>query len=237
MKKRLFCLVLACLMLVGCSSKTTEPQEKEEKTATPSGDMEQALIYLKWQDFKGAIDEANAFLARVPHSVPAKNVRETASWSLLDVSIDENTVKQLEKGNFMKISSGFAVRNLPEDTSAEFCLTGYDIVISSSWDYFDLDFSTERIYLTSLVIYWKYPNSEEHKYILYDLTELKKTDIGNYWRLNYGGDKMSSSTHEKFAEYLVTAFVPSLDGVFSLLEREYNIKPEYIGFENWNQSA
>lgn len=230
MKIKLFvCFMVMCLFLTGCFPGTKY-----------TGDMDKALNHLKWQDYESAFGEANAFLERVPHSDPAKMVRQTAAWNMLDIAIENDTEIKLKNGVAVKTSDGLIVSDLPENEDEDFYLVGYKIETYISSNYYDMDIKTDVVCLDMITLHWKYTGSgrSEYEYGIGTPERLNKEDIGD-WLLDayYSGDKLSSDTHEEFVEYLQTALVSSLEEVFAVLENEHNLKPEHIGFEDWNKSA
>ena len=223
---KILCLILVCLMLASCSA--TKPEKSYP------GDMENALNALKWQDYETALGESNAFLKRVPHSAPARIIRETAAWQTL--ALEEKEYIELTNSKLVINSNGFSVTDLPEVEDAQFQLIGYKVTVGRDWEYIHQDFQVARLYLSEITLYWKYPGGwSEYEYILYYPEQLKQADLSMSMHTVYGGDKMSSETHKQFVAFLQDVWVPSMNEVFELLKQRHNFEPEYIGFKMWNQ--
>jgi hypothetical protein len=212
--------------LVGCSDRQAENPY--------TGDMENALNALKWQDYETALGESNAFLQRVPHSAPAKIIRETAAWRTLALMEKDEII--LSKGKVTINSNGFSVTDLPESEDAKFHLTGYTIEVAYDSNYIEQDFNVSRFYLSQIRLYWKYPNGHtEFEYVIFYPDQIKGEDLRGTMNSWYGGDRLSDETHAEFVDYLQEEWVPSMNEVFAQLKQKHQFAPEYIGFDMWNQ--
>lgn len=225
---------LVCGLLAGCSQGSST-------ILGPSGDMEAAVAALKWQDYETAYKESTAFIERVPHSYRAQVVQQTAAWSMLYLEKEQLDEYLLDNGVVHVNSTGFQVKNMLEDPNQDFYLKSYSVELSYDRDYFNQDFAFETVTVNSITVSWGYTyESRTFEYRIYQPGNLYKEDlkysIENFASAYAGsGSDLSDEVEQKLLKYLDDVLVDSLNEVFSVIEKKYDIAPAHLGFTNWEE--
>lgn len=218
--KRLFCLVLLCLVLCGCSSQKN------------AGNMEDALDALLWQDYDTAFREADDFLGRLPENQDAQLVRQAAAWGKFN---EEEVALKLSKGTWTQLDYGFRVDDLPQKKKSDIQITGYWV---------GMDYDRQRIddrdvlyfYLRSMTIYWTDAAGTEYAYEILSPEDLTCKDMAQSILALPGDGNPAADTAELkvLAQLAEKVVAPSMKEVFKKLEKQTGLTPEHLGFTAWN---
>lgn len=218
--QKLICVLLACVMLCGCSLLGGRAE----------GDMEKALTALEWQDYDTAIAESEAFLKRVPHSTSAMRIRETAGWGKFFLIEDEApTVSQ----GTVTFQNGYRpIRvDVPYDSDIDACLESFYIELDFDSSYFTRDVAVSTV--SSVYIHLDSDASayrDDDRGTL-NARYLRKTGIHEddpyYLNSDYNTDDL--------IQQINSTVIPTLSQIFAHLKKNYGITPEQLGFRDWNK--
>ena len=219
--QKLICVLLACVMLCGCSLLGSRAE----------GDMEKALTALEWQDYDTAIAESEAFLKRVPHSTSAMRIRETGGWGKFFLIEDEAPMVSQGTVSFRNSSYPISVTDLPYDSDTDACLREFFIKLTFDSAYFTRDVAVSTV--SSVYIYLVYDGSayRDDDRANFNAYYLRKTGIHED-DLN---DVNSDYDTDDLVQQINSTVIPTLSQIFAHLKKNYGITPEQLGFREWNK--
>lgn len=213
---KVLCVLLLCPLLVGCAT----------------GDMEKALTALKWEDYDTAIAESTAYLRRVPDSDRAQAVRETAAWAKVfdKLGYSELSYGSLEVGYDSEFGGyGLTVSGIENADDDSFSLLTFSIQTSYDSDYFSEDSGLGSRTTARIELEWK--DNEAYWGHRYRTTTIYATETLSPRTLQ---DALPEDIEEEHAEYLQEVLPDYLDEVFKTIKNETGVKPEDLGFTEWN---
>ena len=217
------CILLVCLLLVGCGKGRTEPWEDIEETLKP-------------ENLDTTHSEADASSEDGTHSTDRQTMGVTAAWQNLYLHqpafelTHGDVMLELDEDNGMHLY----VTELPKNPETEFWLMSFRIDISVQ-EGLQQDSDVPTYHLASLTLRWGYYDEDRFEYTIFDPALLQKADpMVGLGELEHHGDTLSEDTQTEFLRSLKISFVPVMEELFEQIERGNELSPEDLGFTMWN---